>query len=151
MRWKGIIAKSLKCHEFSTVLQACFLWASVCVLLIAWPSWIIKMKFYAMKMLINLSWTAYFEMTMFKYANCSSFVKQNVIIIADRIEMLAITQWYASKPVLAFYGSVFFLWVAYILFCIYLWIGEHTGETKNIFLQTFVCSHPKVSQKDNIS
>lgn len=74
---------------------------------------------------------------MFKYANSISFVKQNVIIIAERIAMLAITQWYASKPVLAFYGSVFFLWVAYILFCVYLWIGEHTRETKASFFKHF--------------
>lgn len=101
--------------------------------------------------MINLSWTAYFEMTMFKYANCSSFVNQNIIIIADRIEMLAITQWYASKPVLAFYGSGFFLWVAYMLFCIYLWIGEHTRETRKHPFSDICLLPPKVSQKDNIS
>lgn len=65
--------------------------------------------------------------------------------------MMAITQWYAGKPVLAFYGRVSFLWVADVVPCIYLWIGEYTTETKSAFLKTLVCSHPKVSQKNNIS
>lgn len=34
---------------------------------------------------------------MFKDANCSSFVKQNGIIIAEKIETMAITQWYAAS------------------------------------------------------
>lgn len=101
-------------------------WELVCVLLIAWPSWIIKMEFCTRKMLINLSSTAYFEMAVFKDANCCRFVEQNGIIIAERIEMLTVTQGHASKSVLAFYGRVLFLWVADILPCVYLWIGEHT-------------------------
>jgi len=59
-----------------------------------------------MKVLINLSYTAYFERAMFKDANCNIFVKHNGTIIAERIEMMAVTQWYASKFVLAFYGRV---------------------------------------------